>query len=104
MIFVVHDTQEDPMKYIASYTTREAAEAAVLEMEEDDRIDGDYIENRYRIRKTGFCWALESGRCGYCINCICMLDTPETDCPEKIIKPRFVDPEEAAGQLKQPTK
>lgn len=81
MIFIIQDKNEDPIQYIASFTTSLAAEDLLKELEAQDREDGSYEPDKYRIRRAGICWNDYSKECGNCTNSICMLERPEKDCP-----------------------
>ena len=81
MLFTLQDKYEDPLRYIGSFTTRAAAEDMLRELEEQDRRDNVYENDKYIITRRGICYNSFSKKCGYCTNCICMLTHPDIDCP-----------------------
>lgn len=94
MIYIVQDTEEDDMIYIASYTTEEAALMAVSELEAQDIEDRTYRPGRYKVSRHGICYSNYARKCGHCTNSICMLKNPDIDCPK--IKKRAAA--QAAGE------
>lgn len=84
MIFTVQDREEDKLKYIATVTSRLAAEDLVKMLHEQDAADGCLDPDRYLIKKRGLCYSETSKTCGMCTNCVCMADDWETQCPAKI--------------------
>lgn len=85
MLFTVQDKREDPLHYVASFTTKPAAQKLISELEDQDRKDGVYVPDNYIIKRRGLCYSDLSRTCGNCTNCICMLDDPAKDCP-KVLK------------------
>lgn len=80
-MYIIQDKKEDRLKYVASFTTRAAAEAVVRDLEDQDKRDGIYEPDQYVVNRRGICYNDTSKTCGHCTNCICMLEHPDLDCP-----------------------
>lgn len=80
-VLIIQDNQEPINQYVASRPTPKEAEMLVKELEEFDRESGEYVPNRYEIKRRGYCYNDYAEKCGQCTNGICMLEHPDIDCP-----------------------
>ena len=81
MVFIIQDKLEDSKTYIASRPTLEEASCLVKDVESFDREMDEYIPDRYKISKHGYCYNDYSSVCGWCTNGICMMEAPDINCP-----------------------
>ena len=80
-MFLVQDKYEDPEKFIAEFTALSRAEDFVRELEEQDKDDNVYEEDKYTISKRLLCYRPVARKCGHNNKSICMLPDPHTQCP-----------------------
>ena len=80
-MFIVQDKYEDKEKFLSEFTTMTRAEHFVQSMEEIDKADNCYEEDKYIISKRLLCYREEAQKCGHNNKCICMLEDPYSQCP-----------------------
>ena len=81
MMYLVQDVNESQKTYIASFTTQAAAEEFKSDLIRQDKDCGTFKPGRYKVTRHGICYNDYSAKCGFCTNCICMLEHPDADCP-----------------------
>lgn len=80
-MFIVQDKYEDKEKYISEFTALSRAEDFVRTLEEQDKADNVYEEDKYIISRRLLCYRDEAKKCGHNNKSICMLPDPRSQCP-----------------------
>lgn len=82
-LYTIQDTEEDPLKYISSVTTIQAANDLLQELYRQDEEEGCLDRMRYKVKRRAHCFADISATCGWNTNCVCMSDDMDNECPAK---------------------